>query len=118
MKKNNIYKCKLIENCAHNGEGLAKVCRPFTSHDFIGPLNFIDYAVLSPGISIGLHKHGNDEEVYFVIQGSGLMTVNGEQCDVKKGDLIINPPFGEHGIINNTDNDLHLLVIEVKGFKK
>lgn len=41
------------------------------------------------------------------------MTVNEEQQRVVKGDLILNPPGGTHGLSNDSDRDLCILVIEV-----
>jgi len=109
----NAFTAEWQEEQAHGGQGRVRVSRPLVSSDFVGPWHFVDYAVLPPGTSIGLHRHNQDEELYFILEGEGLMTVNDERCRVTKGDLILNPPGGIHGLVNDSDRDLHLLVIEV-----
>ena len=52
---------------AHGGDGEILFHRPFEASAFEGPWNFVDYAVLPPGTSIGLHTHESDEELYLVL---------------------------------------------------
>jgi mannose-6-phosphate isomerase-like protein (cupin superfamily) len=85
----------------------------FVKADFDTPLSFINYAELEPGASIGVHRHGENEEVYVVLSGSGVMTVNGERRAVRKGDVILNKPGWEHGLENASEEPLALLVFEV-----
>lgn len=101
------------ENC-HDGIGTIKEVNLFTSKDFATNLRFINYEVMPPGTSIGVHCHGDDEEAYVILEGSGLMTVDGEKKQVKKGDIIINKPFGSHGLLNNANENLRVLVFEVR----
>ena len=65
------------------------------------------------GTTIGLHKHGNDEELYIILEGTGVMHVDGEDKAVTAGDIIVNKPFGVHGLENNSEEDLKILVLEV-----
>lgn len=65
------------------------------------------------GTSIGDHKHGDDEELYIVLEGSGVMLVDGEIKEVHAGDIIVNKPFGSHALNNNSNADLKILVMEV-----
>jgi len=98
---------------AHGGEGKVSVSRPLVASDFVGPWHFVDYAMLPPGSSIGQHRHGKDEELYFILEGEGTMTVDGERRRVRRGDLILNRPSGVHGLENDSDRELTVLVIEV-----
>ncbi|WP_226383594.1 cupin domain-containing protein [Paenibacillus massiliensis] len=66
----------------------------------------------SPGTSIGYHEHKQNEEVYVVLEGQGRMTVNGEERDVKPGDVILNKPNWSHGLENASDSIVRLLVYE------
>ena len=109
----NIYKMTLQEESAHKGKGTIKVIRSFDVTDFDSSWHFVDYAVIPPGSSIGRHAHGDDEELYFIIDGSGTMTVNDEIRRVSKGDLILNKRNMTHGLENDSNVDLHILVVEV-----
>ncbi|MCP4433704.1 MAG: cupin domain-containing protein [Gammaproteobacteria bacterium] len=41
------------------------------------------------------------------------MTIDGEEVTVKKGDMILNPAGGKHGLLNSSDGDIDLLVIQI-----
>ena len=103
-----------LEIC-HDGEGLIKIVSIYDKQDLTTPLQFIHFTVLPPNTSIGLHTHGNDEEFYIILEGSGIMEVDGQKSQVGKGDAIINKPFGSHALYNTSDSDdLKILVFEVK----
>jgi mannose-6-phosphate isomerase-like protein (cupin superfamily) len=97
----------------HEGKGVGKNARVFDQADFDTPLKFINYVELEPGASIGVHRHGDNEEVYVVLSGSGIMIVNDERQAVKTGDIILNKPGWEHGIENTSSTSLQLFVFEV-----
>lgn len=101
-----------LPNC-HDGEGILGHITLYDAPEFKTKLKFINYTVLSPGTSIGLHRHGDDEEIYIVLEGMGLMTVDQESQAVTAGDVIVNKPYGSHGIVNDGEQDLKLLVFEV-----
>jgi mannose-6-phosphate isomerase-like protein (cupin superfamily) len=97
----------------HDGEGKGKDIRVFDKQDFETNLNFVIYVELDPAASIGYHKHGENEEVYVILEGSGSMTVNGEERLVKPGDVIINKMGWSHGLVNTSNVPLRILVFEV-----
>ena len=100
---------------AHAGTGLIRFARIAGAGDLAGSCNFIDYAEVPPGASIGRHRHGDDEEeLYLVLDGEGQMWRNGETFDVRGGDLVRNPPGGEHGLRNTGDAPLRLFVFELR----
>ena len=97
----------------HADKGLGKNARVFEAADFDTPLKFINYVEMEPGSSIGLHRHGETEEVYVVLAGNGMMTVNDERHAVKTGDIILNKPGWQHGLENTSGQILKLFVFEV-----
>lgn len=46
-----------------------------------------------------IHTH-EPEQTYTILEGSGLMTVDGEQRQVGPGDCIFIPSWAEHGLQN------------------
>jgi len=64
-------------------------------------------------MTVGTHRHGNNEEMYIVLSGGGTMIIEGEERVIGVGDMILNPAHGEHGLVNDTDAALDLLVIQV-----
>ena len=97
----------------HGGRGRGKSTRVFDATDFETPLKFIDYIEMEPGSSIGNHRHGENEEVYAVLSGNGVMVVNDERQAVKTGDVILNKPGWQHGLENTSQEPLKLFVFEV-----
>ncbi len=100
-------------SASHNGKGLTRGKRLYSRDDFDTPIMFMGYVEIPPGASIGYHGHREDEEVYIVLDGTGLMTVNGEARQVKAGDVVLNKPWWKHGLENNSDEPLHALIFEV-----
>ncbi|KGJ88581.1 cupin domain-containing protein [Colwellia psychrerythraea] len=80
--------------------------------DFQGAWDFALRVKMPPNSSMGLHEHGEDEEMYIILNGEGLMTIGGENKRVRKGDMILNKPHGTHGLLNDSDQELELLIIQ------
>lgn len=99
---------------AHGGRGEIDFCRLVESGGLSGGVNFIDHAVLAPGVTIGLHRHADDEEeLYLIVEGEGCMERDGESFPVRRGDLIRNRPGGEHALANTGAGPLEIFVIEL-----
>ena len=97
----------------HDGQGLVKHVSLFQHEHFDTNLRFILTIDLPPGGSVGYHTHGEDEEVYVILEGRGIMTVNDEKRDVRAGDVILNKPGWSHGVENTGEDDLKIFVFEV-----
>ena len=59
------------------------------------------------------HQHGENEEMYIVLEGNALMKIEDEEVTVSKGDMILNPGGGRHGLVNNSTENIDLLVIQI-----
>ena len=114
MQIENFLKLPLsnTDHC-HDGIGTVGLVMFFKDADFATNVRFMNYMILPAGTSIGIHQHGNDEEFYIILEGKGRMIVDGETKDVEAGDVIVNKPYGSHGLENNSDQAMRLLVIEV-----
>ena len=55
-------------------------------------------ARLAPGASIPLHRHGQEEEAYFIVEGSAEVTLAGRTTPVEPGAFVSIPPGTEHSI--------------------
>jgi len=96
----------------HNGTGTLQNLAVFGPEDFDGPIRFLNSTILPPGTSIGEHRHGDDEELYIILEGQGTMTLDGVSRPVKKGSVLVNCPGGTHGLRNDSEKDLWVLVLE------
>ncbi len=66
-------------------------------------------AIIYQGQRTHLHQHNESEELYYITQGSGRMTLGAEQFDVSVGDTICIPPGTAHCIRNSGTKELHIL---------
>ena len=109
----NMFESSFELQSIHDGKGRGKNALVFDAKDFDTPLKFIRYVEMEPGSSIGIHRHGENEEIYVVLSGNGVMTVNDESQSVKPGDVILNKPGWRHGLENTSQEPLKLFVFEV-----
>ena len=66
-------------------------------------------ATISAGHITRLHKHYCSEELYFVTQGKGEMTLGNRKFLVNPGDTVLISPGTPHQIENKGDLDLKIL---------
>lgn len=95
----------------HGGEGFAVARRLFTPQDFQSSLFFFNESALQPGSSYGDHRHEGDEEVYYIVEGRGLVQVDGEEQEVGPGDAVLTHAGSHHSLRNASDTPLKVLVI-------
>ena len=69
---------------------------------------------LKPGDTNYLHTHENAEQVYFVMQGGGMVQVGEESEEVKAGDVIFLPKGNQHGFYNTGKKIAILYLVGVK----
>jgi len=69
--------------------------------------------VLKPGSSIGYHPQKEDE-VYYILSGTGQMKMNGKTFPVKPGDAILTRPGSSHGLTPDNDQELTLIIVYPK----
>jgi mannose-6-phosphate isomerase-like protein (cupin superfamily) len=65
--------------------------------------------VLHPGAAIGYHLQKEDE-VYYILSGTGVMQMNGGEFPVKEGDAILTRPGSSHGLKQTGKEDLVLII--------
>lgn len=61
-----------------------------------------------------LHNHHANEEMFFILQGSGELRVGDERYSLRSGDFIASPPGGPesaHQIINTGTGELRYLAV-------
>jgi quercetin dioxygenase-like cupin family protein len=77
---------------------------------FDSPHLFYDLYCLLPGQYQKVHAHEGSDKVYYVLEGSGRFTVGEEERDLPQGHAVIAPAGEPHGVQNETQENLVLLV--------
>ncbi|HIE09412.1 MAG TPA: cupin domain-containing protein [Armatimonadetes bacterium] len=98
-------------------------CEPFTTLDgstireIASPRNSslkntsLAEATVPPGMRTKRHYHKASEEVYYILEGRGVMWLEGEEREVGPGDAVVIPPGRSHQIFNPGPGDLVFLCI-------
>ena len=67
--------------------------------------------IIPVGASIGEHNHVDETEYYIIETGKGLVTDNGVDIEVTKGDLVITRDGATHSIRNTGNSPLEMIAI-------
>lgn len=64
---------------------------------------------LKAGSGIGYHEQKEDE-IYYVLSGRGVMTIDGKSFGVTPGTAVLTRPGSSHGLKQSGDEDLVILI--------
>ena len=64
-----------------------------------------------PGLTSTAHKHDAEEHAFYVIGGTGIMSIEGEKISVAPGDAVFVPPGKMHQISSTGDAPLKYVVL-------
>jgi mannose-6-phosphate isomerase-like protein (cupin superfamily) len=64
---------------------------------------------LKPGSGIGYHEQKEDE-IYYVLSGRGVMTIDGKSFDVTPGTAVLTRPGSSHGLKQTGPDDLVIMI--------
>ena len=67
--------------------------------------------VLPAGAAVARHHHLETEEIYYILRGSGRMTVGPEEREVSAGDAIFIPRNAAHTLSNTGREPMRLLLV-------
>jgi mannose-6-phosphate isomerase-like protein (cupin superfamily) len=90
-KRDNITSHLLVSKLTCNSDNLA-----------------ITLVEMEPGGKQHVHSH-KPEQMYYILEGSGVMTVDDERRPVGTGDCIYFPSFAKHGLENTGGTALRYL---------
>ena len=67
---------------------------------------------LKPKEEIGMEVHEDNDQFFRFEKGNGKVFIDGNEYDVKDGDVVIVPSGAEHNVVNMSENeDLKLYTI-------
>lgn len=70
--------------------------------------------MLEKGCSAGRHDHTGETEIYYVIEGEGIIDDNGAKRPFKKGDVNICGGGDYHSVSNENDETLKIIAVIIK----
>ena len=108
-----FIRMQLDRKLLRTGPGGVQYRRALTPEVFFTNWSYVDHVLVPAGASIGAHRHEGVEEFYYVMAGSGSVTVGSETAAVTKGDAV--PVFLNevHSFKNTGTEPLELMVVGV-----
>jgi mannose-6-phosphate isomerase-like protein (cupin superfamily) len=102
----------------HGGKGTVQYRRALDPTIFSSPWAYVDHLVLSPGASVGPHMHHEIAEFYYVMKGSGTVSIGGgrgpaETAPIKEGDAVPIQLSDVHSFENTGSEPLEFLIVGV-----
>lgn len=100
---------EIVDTAPRGGEGENYSKKLVDEKYFNGKLNGFYVNSLQAKSSIGVHKHLNNQEAYFILSGEGEYFDNGEWKTVKKGDLLLCDKNEKHALKNELNDELKFI---------
>jgi len=64
-----------------------------------------------PSGVVGIHIHANEIETIYGLAGAGILTLQDKETTFSAGQIVSIPMGMEHGLRNESENDLEILTI-------
>lgn len=104
---------RIVEfKCIRGGIGEAKAARILNDVDeMYGKGRLFNHMTLAPGNSVGYHVHEGDNEIYYILSGTGEYNDNGNICTITTGDVTICNNGEGHALVNNGSEPIELIAL-------
>lgn len=66
---------------------------------------------IPPGSGIGLHQHEAEDELFFIISGSGTIDDGTTKSTIETGDAVLTGNGASHSVINTGTANLEILAV-------
>lgn len=87
------------------GDGQAVIKEVLDKGEYKGSSRLVGVITLEPGCSIGAHIHENEEEIFYIIEGTATYDDNGKTEILKAGDSCVCLGGEKHSLANRTENE-------------
>lgn len=113
IKKKNLQKVEKRE-AMRGGTGEITVRHYLAPEEIKARTRLCAELILPPGASIGAHDHVDEDEIYLIQKGMGIMTDGGKEFPVAPGDAILTGQGASHSIRNTGAEDLVVTAVIIK----
>lgn len=95
------------------GEGTLRCTDMLEPSECFGKINLCAVIEIDPGQSVGVHAHGPDAEVYYMLKGRLTATDNGTESWLEEGDVMLTGDGGTHSVRNDGDQKATLMAVVI-----
>jgi len=91
------------------GSGSVEFLHIFRKEELKGKVRLLARLRLRTGCSIGYHAHEGEEEVFYILSGTGIVTEQGVTSTVGPGDAVLTRGGESHSIENQGAEPLEFI---------
>ncbi|HNV85807.1 MAG TPA: cupin domain-containing protein [Candidatus Omnitrophota bacterium] len=103
-----------IREKMRGGAGHVAIRHYFKPEEITAKTRLCAELTLPPGSGIGPHEHAEEDEIYIIQKGRGMMTDGGKEIAVSAGDAILTGGGASHSIRNTGEEDLVVTAVIMK----
>jgi quercetin dioxygenase-like cupin family protein len=85
----------------------------FSTEDFEEEGHLLQVVTIPPRTKQRLHLHREQTEVFYVLEGRGIISISGSEFLAGTGDAFICSPADTHSLWNQSDEDFKVLVFKI-----
>jgi len=85
----------------------------FSLNDFQEKGYLLQIVTIPPNTKQRMHSHNRQTEVFYILEGETVITINGQDYLAKPGDAFISSPGDVHNLWNKTDRPFKLVVFKI-----
>jgi quercetin dioxygenase-like cupin family protein len=85
----------------------------FSLDDFDEQGHLLQVVTIPPHTRQRMHFHDKQTEVFYILEGETIITINDVEYAAKPGDAFICSPGDVHHLWNKTDRDFKLIVFKI-----
>ena len=100
-----------VRSALRGGTGDITIRHLFTKEEITARSRLCAILTLPPGASIGSHRHDGEDEVYYVLKGTGRLDDGHARTAVAAGDAVLTGRGETHAIANTGTTDLEILAV-------
>ncbi|MCK4533837.1 cupin domain-containing protein [bacterium] len=96
------------------GSGEITIKHHFKKDEINAPCRLCAQLTIPPGAGIGIHEHNDEDEIFIIQQGKGLIVDDGKETEVGVGDAILTGKGAAHSIKNIGQDELLVTAVIIK----
>ena len=110
IKRNENMNTVINENM-RGGDGSVKITHILDKGEYKGNSRLVGVITLEQGCSIGAHIHENEEEIFYIIEGTATYLDGEDTVILGEGDSCISLDGERHSIANRSDKTLKVFAV-------
>ncbi|MFC1548719.1 cupin domain-containing protein [Candidatus Omnitrophota bacterium] len=105
---------KEVREHMRGGDGQVVIRHFFKKEEINAPCRLCAELSIPPGGSIGVHEHLNEDEIFIIQKGKGVIISDEREIEVEAGDSILTGRGASHAVKNTGDKDLLITAVIIQ----